>query len=450
MMARWLPEAPPAGLLDWAIDKYGEEELGGEFCIFTSERMRYRPLQMFEEPQIEPPKSEWVAVCTCTACKEDFITQKEPGEKAIRMCVGDDGGYYTVEPGIEVDPYMGIEINRSGDEMYCPLCGSQVRVLHKSEIRGGRTKRLLVISVQNVMGYTALMYWMVTRYIEEDGFDHYEATPEEAYVLTEHSGIVRYSHVHRHGAFFGANRSHLTHWKLMAVCEDVIDKVYPDWGSINNKKCGADVWPELPDLERTTGEKTALDVFVKADGWPPLTYLKLWRRKPAVENLCRQGQARLVSQICREAYRYRYDPVLEAQKYLDLSKKKPHEMLNMTKQEFRWLREHGLEITLQSLERWRQYRSLKGKLGLAEFVEMDGRANIRPALDLLKWYGDDLDKLERYNDSGIVTEYAQIVPGASGTFAAEWTPTVATTTKLRLRGYATSLPDAGITELKVS
>ena len=55
-----------------------------------------------------------------------------------------------------------------------------------------------------------------------------------------------------------------------------------------------------------------------------------------------------------------------------------------------------------------------------------------------------------YNNDGIVTESQNITPGSAGNHTAEWTPTVATTTKMRLRGYATSLPIAGITELKVS
>ena len=55
-----------------------------------------------------------------------------------------------------------------------------------------------------------------------------------------------------------------------------------------------------------------------------------------------------------------------------------------------------------------------------------------------------------YNDSGIVTEALHYVPGKAGGFVTNWTPTVPTTTKMRLRGYATSLPIAGITELKVS
>ena len=54
------------------------------------------------------------------------------------------------------------------------------------------------------------------------------------------------------------------------------------------------------------------------------------------------------------------------------------------------------------------------------------------------------------NVSGKVTESIKVLPKASGTFTAEWTPTVETTNRLRLRGYANNLPNAGITELTVS
>ena len=54
------------------------------------------------------------------------------------------------------------------------------------------------------------------------------------------------------------------------------------------------------------------------------------------------------------------------------------------------------------------------------------------------------------NESGKVTESIKVWPKASGTLTAEWTPTVEATNRLRLRGYADSLPNAGITELTVS
>lgn len=393
MMGRLLPEEPPEGLVDWAVKKHGLQELGGEFCIYNSERVQVEATK----------KTQWAALCTCTACLDDFITQKEPGGNAIRLIVGDDGSYYTVEPGDEVNPYMGIEIEREGDKFYCPLCGNEVELIHKRSLKGGRTKRIMVVSVQNVEGYAAIIYWLVSRSLDDDGISCYGATAEEAYVLTESGALARYTHVHRHGAFYGSNRSYLSSWKLMSSNEDVIDTPYADWRSINNRKVGADFWPVYPDLEGTTGEKTALVQYLQADGCWPVAYLKWWRRSRSVENLCRQGQARLVAQIVSLAYRYSAVVEGEAMKYIDVTKRKPHEMLGMAKEEFRFLRENGLEWTTTMADMWRRYKQNGGGLPLTEFVtlEQEFLGGMNAALDLMRIYGDaDLDKIARYMKKG--------------------------------------------------
>ena len=387
-MAQQLPEEPPAGLLEWAKRTHGEQELGSEFCIWSSERVR-----------LQDGRTEWIADCTCTACTEDFITQKEPGEKAISLICGDDGSYYPIEPGEPVDPYMGIELQREGDDFYCPICGSKVELLHRSSIKGGRVKRILVISLATVQGYAAVIYWMVCRSISEFGISSYYALPEEAYVLTDRGGIKRFSHVRRHGAFFGANRTRLLQWQPMSNNEDVLEKCYPDWRSINGKKCGGDVFLNLPDLEGTTGEKTAVEEFLRAGGYRVLDYLKWWRRCPNVENLCRQGCAKLVVDIARNAYRFSYHIDAEAAKYIDLSEAKPHRMLGISKEEFRWMRENGFELDLGRLEQWKKYKTLGGRLGFGDFLELAarcGNSGVQAALEILHNWGDDVDKVVRY------------------------------------------------------
>ena len=387
-MARQLPEKPPEGLKEWAIRTHGESELGGEFCIWSSERMR-----------MQNGRSEWIADCTCTACSEDFITQKEPGEKAIRLVCGEDGSYYPIEPGEPVDPYMGIELQRDGDDFYCPICGSKVELIHRSKLRGGRTKRIMILSIETVQGYAAVVYWMVERHLAEFGNSTYTVAPEEAYVLTEHGGLKRFSHVHRHGSFFGANRYQTARWYPMSSNHDVIDQLYPDWRSVNNTKQGADVWLGIPDLEGTTGEKTALECFLRAGGYRAVEYLKWWRTQRNIENLGRQGQAKLVVDIMRRAYRYSYALSSEAAKVLDLSKNKPHEMLRISKEDFRWLREHRLELTVETMERWKAYKDAGGRLALTDFLELAGRygsGGANAAIDILRQYGHDMDKVARY------------------------------------------------------
>lgn len=388
-LARRLPEHPPEGLVEWVIKHHGSKELGGEYCIFHAERMRW-----------PGGKSGWAAECTCTACQEEFITRKEPGIQGICMVRGEDNQCYTVEPWEAVNPYMGIEVNRSGDDMECPFCGSQVTVVHRGEIgRAGKVKRIMVLSVQNVDGYTALIYWMIWRRLSEYGISEYGAEPEDAYVLTEHGGLRRFTHAERYGAFYSYSRRQLARWKPMSGNKDIGECVYSDWGSISGRKQGFYVWPECPDLEGTTGEKTGLAEFLRKDGHPPIAYLKLWRKYRCIENLCRQGQAELVQQILRQARVYAYCDELEMKKYLDLTKRRPHEILGISRGAFRWLRKERVELTLHDMELWKEYKDTGGGMELPRFLEISrgtGFVNMKTALELMRTEGIGLEKLQRY------------------------------------------------------
>lgn len=416
-MCRLLPVEPPKGLVEWTRKKHGRAELGAELCVFTSERLPVAPTfeEVLEHNSFASRKKEWGAVCNCTACGEEFITQKEPGERAIRLVAGEDGWNYTIDIGETVDHYMGIEVNREGDTFFCPLCGSEVELIHAGKLNGSRKKQLMVVSVENVHGYAAVIYWMVYRYISEYGISDYGAYPADAFVLTEKGTVVRFAHALR-GGFYGNCEQQLTTWKAACDNRDTIDKVYHDWGSINNRKQGADFYPVFPSLEGTTGEKTALEEYLKADGYRPVEYLKWWRRQPNIENLCRQGQAKLVVDILKEAYRYSADINVEANKYIDLSKKKPNEMLTMSKEEFRWVRDNKQQITCKGIRDWKRYGKAGGKVSFLQFAQYCntfGENGISAALAIMERYQDaDIDKIARYlekrglrhNEAGILLD----------------------------------------------
>ena len=398
-MRQMLPEEPPKGLVEWTRLKNGKAELGGEFCVFYSERMSIAPniAEVLEHNSLKPRRKEWAAVCNCTWCNEEFITQKEPGMNAIRTVTGEDGWTYTLDIGEPVDPYMGVEVNREGDTLNCPLCGTEIRLIHSKNLRGGRLKQLMVVSVQNVGKYTALIYWLVYRQIDEYGLSEYGAAPADAYVLTENGSLVHYTHQTRNG--YGTSR-YLPSWKLCSSNEDTIDAAYHDWKSINNRKAGADIFDDYPDLEGTTGEKTALVEYLQVGGYRPVAYLKWWRTQRNIENLCRQGQASMIAAIVSQSYTYSYNIKKEAEKYLDLTKKKPHEMMRMLKADFRWLRETGTQLTPDSIYNWNHYQEGGGKLDLVEFTRYCnefGKSGINSALQLMRQYGDaDIDKIARY------------------------------------------------------
>lgn len=401
-MRHRLPVKPPDGLIAWT-KKNCPSDLGREFLVFRGERVPIMPGmgEIMEHNSFAPRRYEWAAECTCTACHGTFITQKVRGHDAIRFAVGEDSTPYTLDPeepwgvGDYMD-YLCIEEAFAGEELICPMCFSNVELIHSRTIRGGRTKRCMVQTVQNVEGYTTVFYWMVYRVIDESGIDYYGAEPMDAYVLTERGGLVRYTHVQR--SQFGYHS--LSQWRRMEKCRDSHDSPYNDWRSINNKKVGAVLWDDnLPDLGGTTGEKTGLTEFIQGGGFGLVQYLKFWRRHRSIENVVKTGQAELVAGIFKRANSYCYGIESEMKKYLDLTKAKPHEALQITKEEFRKLRKRRHTLKVEELDMFHRYRNCGGQLPLLEFLDLLSVATYNGmdgCLRIMKQTPCDLMKMFRY------------------------------------------------------
>ena len=397
---RRLPKKPPEGLIDWTRNN-APDELGPNYMIWTSERVKVGP--QLQELMCGEYKSrwEWAARCTCTECTNDFLTQKVTGIHAVRFFEGEDGALYEFDPGQSLPeaPENGWICDVYDGEVFtCPGCLGQVELIHSSKLRGGRTKRILTISLQVVEGYMALIYWHVCRTVDEFALDTIEAIPVDAYVLDEKGTLVHYSHIRRGGAFCAD--VYRSEWVLCKTCEDVYSKPYQDWGSINNKKAGGDLWPVFPELGGSTGEKTGIIEYIGSGGWNLVEYLKLWKRYRCVENLCKTGCGGIVAGALRTAYRFSSDSAAEAKKWLDLTKKKPHEILKISREEFRQLRKQGTELKLEDMELWDTYRAVGGKetfLQLMGAKEDFGVSGINTLIQILRKYGDtDIDKLRRY------------------------------------------------------
>lgn len=397
---RRLPVKPPEGLVDWTRNN-SPEDLGNEYMIWTSERVRVGPHP--EELMCGEYKthSQWAARCTCTICGGDFLTQKVTGAKAVRFFEGEDGSLYEFDPGMTLPeaPDNGwVNDVCDGELFICPGCLGEVELIHSGKLRGGRTKRILTISIQVIDGYMALIYWHVCRTVDEFGLDQTYGMPVDAYVLGENGSLVHYSRIRYGGAF--ASDTYRKEWVLCRTCEDVYDKPYKDWGSINNKKVGGDLWPEFPELGGTTGEKTGIIEYIRQGGWNLVEYLKLWERYRSIENLCKTGCGGVVAGAIQAAYRFSADSAAEARKYLDLTRKKPHEMLRISREDFRQLRKQGTQLKLEDMELWDTYRKVGGKESFARLMaakEDFGVGGIRSIIQLLHTYGDaDIDKLRRY------------------------------------------------------
>lgn len=387
--------------MDWARENCSEE-LGPEYTIYHCERVKVYPKleELMEYQSMAPVRTVWGAFCDCTACGDSYETVKLPGEKAIRIVEGEDGVPYEIGATGDVanwgDGVWPLDIYE-GENMNCPHCLAATTLIHSKNLEGGRTKQIMVVALQNVEKYTAIVYWLVHHYMEASGLTLFGATPADAYVLDEGGKLHHYNYIKRAG-FYGTETTR-EEWKLMPGCKDNIDRIYHDWGSINNRKRGADLWPVFPDMEGTTGEKTAIDVYLKV-GFIPVEYLKLWRSYPSIENLCRQNCAKVVAGVIKEAYRYSSEAKAEAMKYIDLTAKRPHRMLGISKEAFKEIKKKGIQLSLQDMERWDKYRKAGGKLGFVDLmtaVEDFKDEGIHAAIQIMQIYKDaDIDKLRRY------------------------------------------------------
>lgn len=394
-MAKQLPEEPPEELLRW-VKFYLRDEIGPEFLVFHAERVSVQPTfgEILEHNSTAPRRTEWAAFCSCTACREDFYTQKVPGLDAVCFTAGDDGMLYTLEPG---ETAAEMQTAMAGEILDCPLCGSRVELIHSRELRGGRTKRVKVQTIQNVAGYTTVFYWMVVRRVWEYGTDYMTVEPMDAYVLTEKGGLVRYSHAR--GNSFGGYTQY-ARWKLMSNCKDSHDQIYQDWGSTFNRKSGAAFYDRCPELGGTTGEKTGLQEYIAGGGCNIVQYLKFWRRHRNIENIIKAGQAQLVAGIFRRASSYCYSVEMEMEKYLDLQECKPNRMLRISKEELRQIQEQGISLKVQHMDLFNNYRARGGTLKLTDFLETAadfGERGMRAVMDIMRQTpGADLPKIARY------------------------------------------------------
>ncbi len=331
-----LPETAPAGLINW-VQENESEELGRDYLIFHNERIRLQPSMEMLMDNCVLGKSIWAAVACCTACGEEIITEKA-GRRSFFMADGDDGNSYPLPPTgwtqseiVEYDVvYPRVEYT-DNDGIFCPFCGSSLRIVHRENVRGGRTKQLQVAQLTNVGKYTAVILWLISRTVSEWGIDN-NAYPRFAYVLGQKGELKTFTH--RRPGVCGKDHP-AENWRLLTDNRDRWNARYHDWGSSNDTKVGTAVWTSVPterEMVGTTGEKTGLLTYWKQGGVRPVEYLKLWRKRKNVENLVNSGFTKMVSDSIKEGLRYGADIVSELEKVADMKQRKPSKMLGLTRE----------------------------------------------------------------------------------------------------------------------
>lgn len=389
--AKRLPEHPPMDLRKWAADQKGE--LGDKaYTVYRCERA-------YGEPTIEDlfdnrtrGRNAWRTLCNCTECGEEWYTRKGKTADSFFVVEGEDGNTYSTSPtGNPIDEELFYIEVTEGDSILCPYCGTETKVIRARRIGDGKTKRLQIAQLLNIDGYTTIVYWLAEHQIYQYG-GGLTFAPRYAYALDENGKIKAFSH---RGYLGYSLDGPAPQWRPWDVTEDKWDALYCDWGSVNGRKKGSVGFPGVPlDMEGSTGEKTGLAGYWKAaQGARPLQYLKLWQKCPAVENLVYAGFGHLLEDIILDASGYGYSLENEAGKTLDLNKRRPNEMLGLSKEDFRAI---DKRVGPEDLRLFRELRVLAPKAACSRLLEMcrDGSGDILNRQ--VQEYGGSLDKYEGY------------------------------------------------------
>lgn len=399
-LAAKLPETVSGELKEQIMmTVYDDGELGEDLILFSRESVDWAP--MYERLMEGPPKTRrgWGARCTCLRCGEEFYTGYIPGgeEKlsGIVLGVGEDGQTYSGD--FPQDDPMA-QTYHEGDEVLCPCCWEVSTLTRRQELRKGRTYQVLQAEVQNIEGYTTVLYWMVSRYLDECGGDHVCARPRDALVIDRDGRIQRFTHTN-HGQF---GESDLGEWRWTRTVREPGMIAYHCWGACNNRQVGAWVYEVPPDLRGTTGEKTALNVYITRHGaWPGL-YLLLWQQHRNVENLMLGGFSAAVIKSIEEcadtALGYGNRAPTVSLNWCNWRETKPHRMVGMSKEEWREMRHKGWGLDMVRLwDLWRDrgFGSVAAKEAAMKVLGVKG---VRDCIEMQSagWEAFEPQRVARY------------------------------------------------------
>lgn len=341
-LIKYLPEEPKEKNRMRIKKEALSTHLKTEYLIFKAETIKINPdyFELLESDSKAKPKSERAAHCVCTACGNEFYTGwiniDGRTRRGIRCIFGEDGRFY---PGIGTR-YDFTEIH-DGEILNCPYCDEKVHLYHSSRFSTPRINQVAVTEIMNIRKQTVMMTWLVQRTIDRFGKSSMSYLPFGAVALINNK---LYSYKHYKSGMFGYTYQ-TEEWYRTKRFTDPTDSIYYDCGSYNNKMRGSMILRDIPNMKGSSAEKTGLSRYITKDGNDPVTYLKLWRRYPNVENLIMTGYDHFVISATSRVAEHT-DYFLKQLSALNWKKSKPHEILRMSKSEYKeiapfgWLYDH--------------------------------------------------------------------------------------------------------------
>lgn len=316
----------------------------------------------FEER--EALRHKWAARCRCGACGEEWWAGWK-NQSAIYLYEGEDGMLY---PGVPDDNSADLQREvDEGDVVNCPMCEAPVALTPRNSLKRGRTYQCMMGEAVNLGQYSAVMYWMLFRYVNRLAESSYEVKPWAAIVVGSDGTPLRFWHARCQ--YFG-KRMYVDNWFYSSSSGEPINSRYYSWEACNCTMVGGFYLTDVPDQRGMTAEKTGLADYLTAGGEFPLKYLLRQKRYPYLENLVRAGWTFTIDSAI--AFEISSNTSSSIPRIADIKKPRPHDMLKMTRAEVarfgrkRWEREKALIWMMYDWGDPSLFESMVGKYGIYE------------------------------------------------------------------------------------
>ncbi len=301
-----------------------------------------------------PPKliSVKKCECHCTACGTEFYADYCKSQ-ACNSHLGSVIGF--IHPEINESTY-------DRENTLCPYCGAEVKAIHVNTF-GNRTELVLnedyYLIIKQICGEAALMRWVTFYKTDKQGRTKTEIMPYEAYV-TSGKKLIKFV-----GYFKNfTSLTMLGHWERRKRCDYLpgrIDKNH--------------ILPLSDDeLKGTAAENSKLELYTKQSSCLPELYLAAYIKKPNIENLITSGAGYLIDSGAERAnYYFNCYKASELLKKFDLRKAKPHEIVRLTKPEYKFAIKNRWD--LKDIDKYKELNYLDSKIGLVEYNEIKDKYN---------------------------------------------------------------------------
>lgn len=288
------------------------------------------------------------ALLWCSECDNESIVEWMPAKACHGY--GNPSGIY-----VKDDYHQTSGEFTDGSRMCCPRCGASGKIHSATAMSHGYTDQGFITVPTVAEGRVVFTEWCVERYVFKNHVT-ISASPWAAYIV-DGKKVVKLVH-YRRG--MGGGYYNLGKWEQLQRATDTMGVPY--------------MYPDCPDLGGTSLENAKLWEYkaqaYEAGVFMPIVYSRVYLKHNNTENLITSGLGVFFGEMLKDAsetvtgYYGSVKFTTPALPGIGWNKKKPHEMLRLTKEELRIVKKEGWGV-----KQWKCYDEHREVITLVDAAE---------------------------------------------------------------------------------